>query len=265
MTNHTEFPSVEHVFALRSGERAVLNLHAGQDTSIRLVSRSHSGSAGIAAVTPCRFPDGAITHAGNILALVAERAASLNDKAATFADDFRSMAQAALGEAIEALRIKEQARHYLERCVAGAAIEMEVMANHDNQLWLQELRQDLAARIDHPENYPNKRFNGLAEATARCLLLYRDAPDAYANLIAGVAGSDTDMFLDTLGGLATLSRLIHSLADDHDYVYNPRSGAVEQQSAATDREPGLVPTRFLAVVKTAQNAVSAASPSHRPK
>lgn len=252
MTQQNTVPVADYSFALRSGERATLRLEAGQEASVRLTSKSFPESAGLVSAAQVELPSGIEAHGQNILVMIAEKAAQLNDKLPGFKGDFCSLAQTSLEQAVSVLNLKAEAAALLHDYADSASLEQDVMASREKQGWLKEVRDGLAAWIDRCEDFPNKSFRGLGEAAARCLLLYRDDPDAYAVLTGGICRDETGVFLDSLMGLANLESLVRGLSDDHNFVFNPATRGVEYQGPGTERERGLVPATFLSYVKAAQ-------------
>jgi hypothetical protein len=261
MTNSTASVTAEHTFALHSGEKARLHFWSDHHTSIRLISKTFPKDFNLVADVCIRLPSGCAAHPEGILAKVGEAAAALNDKSPSFWSDFRSLAETMLEREISILKIKSQAKALIDEYGEAAALEQDVMASREKQGWLQQVRTDLGERIDRLEDFPNKQFRGLGEATARCLQLYHDHPDAYAALVSPICVDEGDVFLDSLRGLATLEHLVRGLADDHNFVFNPATKAVEYQRDATGSLPGLVPVTFLEIVKAAQAAAAAAKSS----
>jgi hypothetical protein len=148
-----------------------------------------------------------------------------------------------------------RARTLLAGFLEQGAQDMTVMANFSRQQHLAELGRRLLERMESAEGYPNKAYNGLAEAIARCLALYADAPDRYAQLIRGICDDDMDVFLDAFSGIWRLDTLVSGLADDHDYVFNEQTMTIEIAGPENRHALGLTPVRFLALVVAAEKGV----------
>lgn len=141
-----------------------------------------------------------------------------------------------------------QAEQRLVEYVRRAGLEMNVLANYDTQKHLAELAGALLERLRASERYPNRPFRGLAEALARCIVLYEQRPDEYARLVQGVSVCAEDLFLDSFEGLCTLETVLRGLSDDHDYVFNPLTSSIEVQNAATGHLSLLAPAKLLEIL-----------------
>lgn len=135
--------------------------------------------------------------------------------------------------------------------VQKAACETSVVASFAKRQHLFELEERLLERMRNAEGYPNTGYNGFAEAIARCLVLYADAPERYARLIRGVCNNELEMFLDSFEGIWRLDLLAAGLADDHDYVFNEQTWTVEIQGPETQHVEGLNPAKFLTLTVAA--------------
>jgi hypothetical protein len=133
-----------------------------------------------------------------------------------------------------------------------AALDMAVLADFGKQQHLTELGQRLRKRMQSEEGYPNKAYNGLGEAVARCIALYADSPDRYAWLVRGICNDELEIFLDAFEGIRRFDVLVSGLADDHDYVFNEHTLTIEVQGPGSQHALGLTPVRFLALVVAAQ-------------
>lgn len=144
-----------------------------------------------------------------------------------------------------------RAKALLQSFVEQARQDLSVVSSYANQRHLQELAARLEQRLDATETYPNKAYNGLAEAVARCLVLYEDAPDRYALLVRGISRNDMDIFLDDWRGLATLEWLLHGLSDDHSFVFNEQTQSIELENKTNGHARGLTPAKFLVLTRAA--------------
>jgi hypothetical protein len=150
--------------------------------------------------------------------------------------------------------------------VEQASQDISVVSNYANLCHLRELAVQLQQRMEATDKYPNKAYNGLAEAVARCLVLYADAPDRYASLVEGICSDEMDVFLDDWRGLATLERLVHGLSDDHGYVFNENTMTIEYENAGNRHAQGLCPAKFLVLTVAACKGETPVGPfSHPPR
>jgi hypothetical protein len=150
--------------------------------------------------------------------------------------------------------LKAEAQRLLDAFVARAALETNVLANFAMQGDLKRVRDRLLKRMHAAEGYPNPGFNGLAEAVARCLVLYDRKPDVYAQLVAGIC-VDEELFLETCEGLSRFECMVAALSDDHGYTYNNELRTIEAHSGVYPSATleALNPSRFLQVVKSLEN------------
>lgn len=132
-----------------------------------------------------------------------------------------------------------------------ASLEPDVQASYQKQKYLKTVQERLVAQMNAPEGYPNKNYNGLAEAIALSIILYDYYPNAYAEMVTAIAPGDMDVFLDSYDGLHRFSVLINGLADDHDYVFSQVRNRIERSGPENHGERGLCPAEFLIRVRHA--------------
>jgi len=149
----------------------------------------------------------------------------------------------------------------LSSFVTKAALEPDVLSSFDTQMHLRELGESLRSCMESAEGYPNANFNGLAESVARCLVLYEEKPDVYAQIVRGVCSSDSEMFLDTFEGLRLLNTLQRGLADDHDYSFNAGTGTIERVSEDTAGD-GLYPALLREILESSQRGIAGHAPDY---
>lgn len=121
----------------------------------------------------------------------------------------------------------------------------EVWADHEKARGLHDIRESIVAHVTAAEGYPNPAYNGLVEATARCLLLWLEDTDAYEHLVGDIARDPDQRHLDTYPGLVFFSNLINSLSDDHSWVMTD-DGRLKLEDS--DPLPLVTPRRFLGVI-----------------
>lgn len=132
-----------------------------------------------------------------------------------------------------------------------ASMEPDVQASYEKQKHLKELGLRLVDRMNAPEDYPNKSYNGLAEAVTLSIILYDYYPDAYAQMMSGIAQGEMEVFLDSFEGMRRFDMMIHGLADDHDYVFSHTRNRIENSGPENRGEHGVYPAAFLARVREA--------------
>lgn len=141
----------------------------------------------------------------------------------------------------------------LDNCCERAQNSPEVWADFEKAQTIIALREIICRQIEKEEGYPNPAFNGLAEATWRCLLLWRDHREAYESLVAGIAPSDEAKDLASYDGLLLFANLIRGLSDDHDWTLT-RGGGLEILNSLSNL-PTATPSSFLeAVIAVAEHA-----------
>lgn len=147
-------------------------------------------------------------------------------------------------------RVKAAAVEALSRFTAVAGVDRQVSSRLAARQQLSEVVGNLRARLDAAEGYPNPAFNGLAEATARALLLYDRHGDMYARLLNPICRTEDECYLDSLAGLARLDSFTRALADDHNFGLD-LTGAI----AVTDDLP-LTPRALLSLLNTLDPVLS---------
>jgi hypothetical protein len=137
----------------------------------------------------------------------------------------------------------------LDTYAAQAALEQNVTADFETQKNLRDTAAAILSRMQNAEGYPNPRYNGLAEALARALVLYASEPQRYMQMMQGICDDEMQGFLESYEGLLRLETFASAISDDHEYVFNGRTATIEHSSVTNAHAVWLTPSRFLVLVK----------------